>query len=383
MKIRKQFILLDPDVNGNQTGGSSTPNEQSVTQGAETMDDFDKAALAAIETVQNGTSPTPQGEAAKVLIADGGATNGDDKAKTGEQVTHLSTEGETEEARLAREKAEADAAAKVVSDGEKKKDGEPAKVTEENPDAKLPFNDHPRWKEVLAQRDTAQVEATKLKQSYEAALPLAQRQQEIETYLATNNVPVKDFQDAVQLLALSRSDPAKALELLTPFMQGLEAMAGRGIAPDLMAQVKDGTLQEAHAQEITKLRAQTAQRNIQQQQAVETQRQSVVAAQQQAVSSWFTNKKVLDPSFEAKVDLFNGQFAVECQTAPPTTPAQVVSLLEKAYLKTNERLSALQPKPPTRRAPLESQATRTTPTEPDNIDDFASQAIDRLMAGAK
>jgi len=176
------------------------------------------------------------------------------------------------------------------------------------------------------------------------------------------------------------TDPAQALEKILPVVESLKAIAGKGIAPDLLKKVTDGLIDEDSAKEITRLRAQTQHRELSQQQLQQTQQRAVLQQMEQSVTTWFASKKTADPAFETKVNLINGQFATLCQQTPPTSTAAVTTLLEKAYTTVNDTLTKFLPKPRAIKPPLNSQSSRAVPKEPETLDDFATQAIDRLMA---
>lgn len=381
--IRKYFphILLAPDDKGS-AGGSSSSAEVSEQQtdktanGAESTqsnDDaaYEAAAAAAIETVQAST--TPDDEAKK-------ESSDKDEESKGEIKLLNPTEGETNEDGSPKAKLDPNETPeqKVAREAKIAADLALSKAAA-NDDSKLPFNNHPRWKEVLAERDTARTEVSQYRQQYEAARPVIEAHKSVVDFLQASGINDQAYKETLQLRALMNTDPEKALAQLMPIVTSLEAVVGKGIATDLLQKVKDGVLDEDSAKEITKLRAQTKQRDLTTQNHQQEQQRQVVTQMEQSVNSWFSSKKTADPAFDNKVDLINGQFSTLVQQAPPKSSIEVTALLEKAYTIVNEKLAKFQPTPKKIKPPLNSNASRTVPKEPENIDDFAAEAIDRLL----
>lgn len=376
-------------VDQSQQSNNNNNNNQSATASTTPPDAFDAAAEQAIATVQaassslneagdktSGKKENESGED-KLLIPTDGELNEDGSPKAASTIDDKDKDSnkddkgeETPEQKTARELTE-----KTAADAKAAKQPKVDKAGDE----KLPFNTHPRWKEVIAQRDTAVTESAQYKQQYETLKPLADRHTEIATFCEQNRILPQEFTELLQIRALMNNDPGKALEKILPVVTTLQAMAGNGIANDLQQKVRDGLLDEDSAKEITKLRAQSQHKELTQRQTAEQQQRAVVAQMETSVTSWFTSKKTADTAFEKKVPMVNGLFSTLCQQTPPATPAQVTALLEKAYEQVNSTLAQFAPAPARRRAPLNSNASRTTPAEPKTIDEFADQAIERLM----
>lgn len=377
-------ILLAPDDNGGNGDASSasqddaTQQQQQDPSGVQQPDAFDAAATAAIEAVQSSAiareaaSPTAgqQDDSDKTKDKEQGdslgkrITDEDGKAKPSEQGTDKQQTQEEKDA----------AAAQALKDGDKDK----GKATEPD-DSKLPFNNHPRWKEVLAERDTAKTEVARLETEWK---PIVESQKSITDYCAANNITPSAFQETLQFRALMNTDPAKALEQLMPIVQSLQALTGKGINdPVLLQKVKDGLMDEDSAREITKLRAEQAfkQTNAQTQQQQVAQQN--LRQMEQSVTTWFNSKKSLDPAFEDKVVFVNGLFGQMVNATPPKTSADVTALLEKALIEVNTKLTRFNPPVKPRKAPLGSSHARPVPAEPETLDEYADQLIEKSMSG--
>lgn len=379
MILNKLFprLLLVPDANA-EGGASSTPPEENDQQQMQTdengaqPDAFDTAAAAAIDAVQataqsnEGDSPTPKT---------------DEQAKTDDGKPD-SAKGELNEDGSPKQVVDDKDEKKTDEEKVKEKDDKKIADAKQTDDTKLPFHNHPRFKEVIAERDTFKTEAATAKVQYEQVKPLVEAQQSITAFLQQNNITPQAFQETLQFRALMNTDPAKALEQLMPIVADLQAIAGKGILdPVLLQKVKDGVLDEDSAKEITRLRAQSAHKERGVQHAQQQAAQDHLRQMEQSVTSWFTSKKTADSSFEKKLPLINGVFSSLTQKTPPRTPNEATALLEAAYVEVNKTIEGFQPTKKPIKAPLRSNASRAIPAEPDNIDDYAAQVVDNLMGG--
>lgn len=68
-------------------------------------------------------------------------------------------------------------------------------------------------------------------------------------------VSKEELSDGLNIIALSKSDPGKALELIRPYVQTWMQQAGVSLSEELKQKVDDGYLTEADAREISRLRA--------------------------------------------------------------------------------------------------------------------------------
>jgi sialic acid synthase SpsE len=82
--------------------------------------------------------------------------------------------------------------ASSASTGDTPQPAEPAQaepaaspVSEAEQDAKVPFHDHPRWKQVLEERKT-------LRERAAALAPLAERMQNVETFMQQNGLAAEE-----------------------------------------------------------------------------------------------------------------------------------------------------------------------------------------------
>ena len=128
-------------------------------------------------------------------------------------------------------------------------------------------------------------------------------------FLDENRLSQDDANNLFYIGALMRNDPAKALEVLTPYYETLLQMTGNVLPPDLQQQVKQGYITRDAALELSRHRAsgqtnQVIQREKEshQQQQESTRQQKTVASMQTAVADWEKQWSSSDPDYAKKKD---------------------------------------------------------------------------------
>ncbi len=223
---------------------------------------------------------------------------------------------------------------------------EPDAETEDDKDP--PFHEHPRWKEVLAERDDAktQVEQFKVKADYF---------DELDQFAVTNNLSNEDFSEALQIAAAFKRNPTEGLQMLKPLIQQAQELAGEVLPDDLNKKIQDGFLDEGSAKELAQQRAknQFLQDQMEQQEQVRVQQdQQQLALQQQnfqrsmatAVSTWEENWQKSDPDYKMKAEPVLRYYRAEVATNPPKSVEEAISLVEKAKADVEKDLGIFKPK---------------------------------------
>lgn len=155
----------------------------------------------------------------------------------------------------------------------------------------VPFHKHPRFKQLVSERNA-------LKQD-------AERYQNVQRFLDSSGVSGEEAGQALQIMALSKLDPAKAWEMLKPLAQDLLARTGALLPEDLRDRVSRGELTKEAAAEISRLRAQTAARDSRSQiEAQQRQREEADKASRacvDAAEAW-ERRVMRDPDYAALSD---------------------------------------------------------------------------------
>ena len=82
--------------------------------------------------------------------------------------------------------------------------------------------------------------------------------QKITSYLASNNINAEEASTGLQIMALMKNDPQRALEALTPYMETLRQLTGDVMPDDIRERVDDGYMDEDAGKELARARAEAS-----------------------------------------------------------------------------------------------------------------------------
>ena len=341
MKIpyNQRGILLSPDVNdgGGSSAASTDVNqsEQSSTaQGSESSEQPD---------VKTEPGPTLASVTDKI-IADALAKNAPKKESSTEKKEDADESGSTEDQDPKEEKAEEKVDAEAPQE-----EGEEKKIEADDEKGPIPYE---RFKEV---NEKATEYEAKVKE-YE---PLAQAHQSIVNFCQENNISNEDFQQMLEIGRLIQVDPAAARKAIEPIWSALNGLTGETLPADLAQEVEDGTLTQARAKEIAKLRGTHQFSNLQsqntQKRLQQDQQRQFVNSVQSAVKTWSDTKVLADPDFkpkpgpnapDGKYEVYVDKFSVLLANNPPKTVADAIKHAEAAYSAVNKMFTSLRPAKP-------------------------------------
>jgi hypothetical protein len=248
------------------------------------------------------------------------------------------------------EKAQDDKDQKPVSP---KKDDKP--VEDELP----PFHEHPRWKKV-------QSELQELK-------PLAERARILDDFVAKNRLDREDVANALQIAAVVRNDPAKALELLKPLVDQLSEYSGSKLPEDLQTKLDRGAISEEDAREIATLRGK---KRFEEEDAKVSAAKSHVDRMTKTIDGWQESAKAKDFAFDKKFPLLNQVFQYRVASSPPKNEAEMVKLLEDCYSFVNDSVSKFAPAAPNGELVLPSRGSpKITTAKAKSVEDVVDAAL--------
>ena len=201
----------------------------------------------------------------------------------------------------------------------------------------LPFHKHPRFKELVQQRNEAKESAEKF--------------EIMQTYLADNNLSGDEAAAGLDIMAKMKSDPMAALKALQPYVQQLSQAAGIIVPDDIQAKVDDGYLDESAARELTRSRADAAWQKQQNAALVQQQQQQVQQDHTNYLASlameWEENARANDPDYDLKEDLIDArvqalrrELGSNGQIYTAQTPEALRELAQTAYNQVNEKYNA-------------------------------------------
>lgn len=246
-----------------------------------------------------------------------------------------------------REPAPAAAAPSAESEeaGEAVGDPAPAKAADDENFSDVPFNQHPRFKQLVRQRNEFRVDA--------------ERYNNVQTYIDQQGLSAEEAADGLLIMGLMKTDPAKAWEMLKPRVQTLLVAAGEVLPDDLKARVDRGELTRDGALEISRSRAALKSHEVRQTfQAQQSQRSETTAVQQaikSTVDTWQQERQLKDPNFSAKLPRVMEKIAfLHATEGRPTDVDGTKRQLKQAYDAVNKEMSTLVPpaRQPQRKPPV-------------------------------
>lgn len=235
--------------------------------------------------------------------------------------------------------------AKPVGDDVKPDDKKGDAKTAED-DKPPPFHEHPRWKSLTKERDDLAKERDGLKGD-------AAEYRTISTFMDKNGVTHSQVVDALHLLALLNSDPAKGREAMAKSLADLDARIGETLPDDLKTAVEKGEITEDRAKELSKARAgktladEREAARIEQEEADKAARDqaSHVAGMQTAVKSWAAVTAKTDRDFAKKTDLIKERVGeiLRARGKMLQSAEDAVTVTRTAYEDVNRRINSFVP----------------------------------------
>lgn len=324
--------------------------ETEVTEGVEAPN------VAAVEPTDANTENSSGSEATDANT-EGSSAPEDKGAK--EPVTLLSV---IKDAVKREDKPEASPAPE--DDQEKPKveaEGDQKPEADTKDDADLPFHNHPRFKELVEERNALRVPAEQYGQ--------------ITGFMREHNLEPSEVAEGFEVMALLKSGTAeslgKARDWFVERLDTLNSALGNKLPDDLQERVDSGGLDEETALELAQARATaTLQTEHSRAESVKAeQAQTADAAQARslamanAVTGWEERIKASDPDYSKKAELVQTtcQAIVSREGKAPTTPEEATALADRALAEVNRQLSAAIPKPkPIAPSPRSSSAITTS-----------------------
>ena len=207
---------------------------------------------------------------------------------------------------------------------------EPSEPEDDETFNDVPFNEHPRFKKLITERNAYKEDATQYGK--------------ITGFLDQNNVTAEEAAQGLQIMALMKQDPAKALEALQPYVKSLSEVTGTTMPDDIQARVNDGYLDEDAGKELARSRGEVARERqmreqVEQRQIQQEQAQSVGQVVS-AVTDWETRTRQSDPDYELKQDEMDDRVKVlVAEKGRPQSADAALAMARQAYDEVNARYS--------------------------------------------
>jgi hypothetical protein len=269
----------------------------------------------------------------------------------------------------------AEAAESPAAEGEVEAEAEvpPEGETEAEDDADLPFHNHPRFKQLVSERN-------EFREGHE-------QYGRITGFMSEHGLSGEEFSQGMGVMAAIKSgDPTLLGQARDYFQNGLQILnerLGHVLPDDLRERVEDGLIDEDTARELAQSRAaetlrttQAEEREAADSQAEEVRARTALATSlATAVDGWERATKAADPDYSRKAELVETMcHAIVKRTGQvPDTAEKAVALAKEAYAEVNRQFKALLPP----RRPIETTPRgSSTPTkaEPKSLREAIAQA---------
>tara|TARA_B100000963_G_scaffold360543_1_gene391808 strand:+ start:286 stop:1290 length:1005 start_codon:yes stop_codon:yes gene_type:complete len=208
------------------------------------------------------------------------------------------------------------------------KDESPDEAEEEE-NAKLPFHNHPRFKQVIKERKEA-------KEQLELARKDQDEYKKITSYLEANNLTADEAAQGFQIMAMMKSSPTEAIKALTPYMNSLQEATGQTLSDDIREKVDQGYMDEDIGKELSMARAENERlkklnESQSQQQDLAKQRQNIDQLAN-AVTEWENKIAQTDPDYSRIEKEVNDRVRVKVlEAGRPETQEQALKIAQEAY----------------------------------------------------
>jgi len=300
---------------------STTDADQTTTDANEASEDSSKSqsqdANAAANAAPDAESKDSLLEVLRDVVVEKSQEDNEPEAKAGPD------ESESEESSSSSKSEDSDAKADAKADD----------------DELPPFHEHPRWKE-----KQAEVEALK---------PRAEQYDNITSFLDENRINHDEMAELFTVAALLKNNPAEALKRIQPTIDRLKEFLGDTLPTDLQEKVDVGMVDKDTASELAASRnrnefdaARTDQQSQDAQAAQAAQAQSDhIASVVEAVTGWEESASSKDPDFAMKRRFVRDRIrAITVEEGQPKTPADAVSMSQRALVEVTEEFRASLPK---------------------------------------
>jgi len=196
--------------------------------------------------------------------------------------------------------------------------------------SKLPFNKHPRFRELVKEKNSYKTQVAE----YEAD---AKQYREIQGFMQANGLTAEEVAQSLETLAkMKTGDPAKAYELMQERMEAMAVAAGKKLPAELEEKVEQGYIDRETAQELYQRQAEAERKaemaSTQLERQSQQDQQAQVHAMASAVAAWEQSTKATDPDFDLKAELVKDRVRAHvAQHGMPKTTDAALKMSKDAY----------------------------------------------------
>ena len=236
----------------------------------------------------------------------------------------------------------------------------------------LPFHNHPRWKAMIAERESLK--------------PAAEQYGKITTFMQTNGLTPQEMAEGMSVMALMKTNPGAAYAQLQGYVANLARFTGDVLPPELKAKVDEGLTDPETAKRLAQLEAErefSYARQAEQQQRYQAE-QEMIARQQAADNSqqmvaavmrWEQAERAKDPDWAQKYEMVQDRVKALLSTQPARNPSDAIQIAQRALAEVNARLRPLAGRTMPLRTPASSLSSASATPAPKSLADLVRMGL--------
>jgi len=236
----------------------------------------------------------------------------------------------------------------------------------------LPFHNHPRWKAMIAERESLK--------------PAAEQYGKITTFMQNNGLTPQEMAEGMTVMALMKTNPAAAYEQLQKYVQHLARFTGDVLPPEIKDKVDQGYIDPDSAKRLAQLEAErefSYARQVEQQQRIQAE-QEVIARQQAAENSqqmvaavmrWEQAERAKDPDWAQKYEMVQDRVKALLTQQPARNPSDAIQIAQRALADVNARLRPLAGRTMPLRTPASSLSSASATPAPRSLADLVRMGL--------
>lgn len=315
---------------------------------------------------------TAQGNASTLNeVATGSSPAADKDAKKESLLDVVKTAFEAKDpANSSLAKAQSDPAPDQPNDAQ----GKDSQVQKDGPEAQpdLPFHNHPRWKAMIAERESLK--------------PAAEQYGKITQFMKTNGLTPQEMAEGMTVMALMKTNPAAAYQQLQGYVNNLARFTGDVLPPELKAKVDEGLTDPETAKRLAQLEAErefSYARQLEEQQRIQAEQEAVarqMAADNSnqmvaAVMRWEQAERAKDPDWAQKYEMVQDRVKALLAMQPARNPSDAIQIAQRALADVNARLRPLAGRTMPLRTPASSLSSVSTTPAPRSLADLVRMGL--------
>lgn len=230
-----------------------------------------------------------------------------------------------------------------------------------------PFHKHPRFKQLIRERNEFRSRATQYDQ--------------ITDFMEKNQLTAEEVAQGFQMMAMMKmGDPSQAYEALKKVTDSMALAAGHKLPDHLAQKVEQGYIDQETAQDLWreqfKAQRQAAITATENQRFRQQEQRSVHNTIAEAVTAWEESVRESDPDYDLKADLIDDRVrALVAEKGKPRNTDEALAYAQDAYKTVSDRLKSVRGVKPPMRTAVGGKVSGTPLPEPKSLLDVIQNTL--------